>query len=195
MSGPQPFQTPGPRICVIGITGSGKTTTAARLAQIMGILHVELDAIHWLPGWQQRDLEPFRALVAQAVDRPTWVSDGNYSKVRDLLWDRATTLVWLDYPLVVTLWLLLKRTLKRLWSKELLWNTNRESWKNTFFTRDSLFVWALQSYPKLKREYPLLLKADRYAHLQVICLTSPRQTSAWLAWLAHHAPSIRTSAH
>jgi adenylate kinase family enzyme len=191
---PQPFQIPGPRISVVGVTGSGKTTTAARLSSIMGIPHVEIDSIHWLPGWQEMDLEPFRDAVARAASGPTWVIDGNYSKVRDLIWDKATTLVWLDYALPVTLWQLLKRTIHRTHSKEILWNTNRETWRGAFFSRDSLFIWAFKSYPKHRKQYPLLVADPRYAHLQVIRLRTPRQTTAWLTWLAEEmretAPAV-----
>ena len=181
---PQPFAVPGPRIAVVGVTGSGKTTTAARLAAVMAVPHIELDALHWLPGWKQRELEPFRALVAQAVAAPAWVTDGNYKKVRDLIWERAATLVWLDYPLPVILRQLTQRTLKRMRQQELLWGTNRENWRDAFFSRESLFLWALQSYPKFRKEYPDLFHDPRYAHLQVIRFTRPRQTTQWLDWLA-----------
>ena len=39
------------RIAVIGVTGSGKTTLAQNLAELLGLVHIELDAIHWGPNW------------------------------------------------------------------------------------------------------------------------------------------------
>lgn len=186
------LQAPGQRIAVVGVTASGKTTTAAHLARILHIPHVELDALHWQPGWQPLDLEPFRALVAEAVARSAWVTDGNYSKVHDLILERADTLVWLDYSLLVIFYHLTYRTLKRIYTKEVLWNTNRETWRGAFFSRDSLFVWAIQSYPKLKERYARLHENPRYANIQIIRLRSPRQTNAWLAWLADRAPQVHT---
>ena len=38
----------------LGLSGTGKTTTARRMAAKLGALHVDLDELHWLPGWQQR---------------------------------------------------------------------------------------------------------------------------------------------
>ena len=91
--------------------------------------------------------EAFRQAVAQALSGPAWVTDGNYSKVRDLIWSRATTLVWLDYSLPVILWQLTQRTWKRIITHEELWNGNRETWRGALFSKDSLFLWAVQTYP------------------------------------------------
>ena len=177
------FPDPGPRIAVVGVSGSGKTTTAAHLARILEKPHVELDALHWQPNWVMTERETFRRLVAQALSGPDWVTDGNYSKARDLIWGRATTVVWLDYPLLVTLWQLTWRTLKRILSQEELWNGNRETLRGAFFSKDSLFLWALNSYPRHHRTYPQLFASPEYAHLQVIRLRSRRATAAWLKGL------------
>ena len=89
---------PGPRrIAVVGTSGSGKTTLAHRLAERLGIPHVELDALHWGPNWTPVAADLFRERVAQALSGEAWVVDGNYSRVRDIIWTRADTLVWLDY--------------------------------------------------------------------------------------------------
>lgn len=173
--------TPGRRIVVIGLTGSGKTTMARELGGRLGIPHVEMDALHWEPGWQMAPLEVFRERASEATAGEQWVIDGNYSKVRDLTWPRADTVVWLDYPLRVSLWRLWWRTLRRVFSGEELWNGNRESFRGAFLSRDSLFLWAIQTYPRRKRDYPVLLQQPEHAHLRVIRLTSPRAADRWLA--------------
>ena len=104
----------GPRIVVIGTTGSGKTTLARQLAILRGCRHIELDALHWEPGWEAAPLAVFRARVATAIRAEHWVLDGNYSKTYDLVWGRATAVVWLDYSLAVILRRLARRTLRRL---------------------------------------------------------------------------------
>ena len=169
---------------MVGITGCGKTVTAARLAQILAIPHIELDALHWQANWVMAELGTFRQNIAQALSGPSWVTDGNYSKARDLIWARATTIVWLDYALPVILWQLVWRTLKRVVTREELWNGNRETWRGAFFSKDSLFLWALQSYPTFRKRYPQYLANPEYAHLEVIRLHNRKETERWLEELA-----------
>ena len=107
--------------------------------------------------------------------------DGNYSRARDLVWPGATALVWLDYPLRVMVWRLFWRTLRRSVSREELWNGNRERLRTSFFSRDSLFVWALKTYWRHRREYPGLFTEPEHAHLTVVRLRSPRATRRWLS--------------
>jgi adenylate kinase family enzyme len=90
------------RISVIGATGSGKTTVARRTAEALGVPHIELDALHWEPDWEEAPLEVFRERVSDAIQGERWVVDGNYSKVRDMVWGRADTVLWLDYPFLGT---------------------------------------------------------------------------------------------
>lgn len=169
------------RIVVVGTTGSGKTTLAGSLAAGMGCPHVELDALHWEPGWRQAPLEVFRARVSHALEGDAWVVDGNYSKVRDIVWPRAEGVVWLDHSLPVILYQLLRRTLRRVYTQEQLWNENREHFRTAFLSRDSLFLWALKTYRRRRRETPHLLSQPEYAHLRSVRLTSPRETRRWLA--------------
>ncbi len=64
---------------------------------MLGVPHVELDSLHWEPGWTEADPEVLRRRVEAALSTDGWVVDVNYSAVRDLIWPRADTLVWLYY--------------------------------------------------------------------------------------------------
>ena len=175
-----PFPDPGERIAVVGVTGSGKTTVAEALAGLYGVPHIELDALHWGPDWQEPPLEVFRQRVSQALEGPAWVADGNYSKVRDVVWGRATTLVWLDYSLPVVYWRLIWRTLERLVTRKKLWNGNRETLRGMLFSRDSLLFYAMPSQRKQRMHYPQILAQTEYSHLQIIQARSPREIDNWL---------------
>jgi adenylate kinase family enzyme len=133
------------RVVVGGSTGSGKTTFSRELALRMGVPVIELDALHWGPGWTEEPPPAFRARIAKAVEADAWVVDGNYSVARDLTWGRADTLVWLDYRLAVVLWRLFKRTNRRIWSREELWNGNRERFSDAYLSRESLYLWLVSS--------------------------------------------------
>src|SRR5215210_7176988 len=79
----------GRRISVVGTTGSGKTTLARQLSQRLVIPHVELDALYWEPNWVGAADPVFRERVEGALRGEAWVVDGNYSRVRDIIWSRA----------------------------------------------------------------------------------------------------------
>ncbi len=181
MHNPQPSPAPLHRIVVVGVTGSGKTTLAQELAHRLGVSHVELDALHWEPGWVQAKPERFRQRVSKALASESWVADGNYREVRGIVWAQADTLVWLDYALWRALVRVVWRTARRILRREVLWNDNRETWRNAVFSRDGLVLYLFKSHGRLRRTYPLLLLQPCHRHLQVVRLRNPRETARWLA--------------
>ena len=178
------FRLPRPlRAAVVGVTGSGKTTLACRLAERFGIPRVELDALFWGPNWTPRPAETFARLVDAAIAGETWVVDGNYHLVRDRVWRRANALFWLDYSLPQILWQLTQRICRRTLTQEELWSGNREKGWRHLFTRDSLYLWALKTYGRRRKEYAALPHLPEYAHLAVVRLKTPAHTARWLAAL------------
>jgi adenylate kinase family enzyme len=182
----QPVQTapgafPYRRVNVVGTTASGKTTFARALAERLGVPHVELDALHWEKDWTEAPNEVMRLRVERAIAGPEWVVDGNYSAVRDLVWDRAEAVVWLDFPLPTILWRYATRTRRRIRTQEELWpgTGNRESMWNQLQPRDGLLWWILGTYRRRRRDYPRLLAAR--PQLTAIRLCSAREAEQWLA--------------
>ena len=189
LSLPLPSSFSPRRVVVVGSTGSGKTTMAAAVARILGLPHVEQDALYWEPGWVEPPRALFRQRLLQALAGPAWVVDGNYNhQARDLTWGGAEALIWLDYPLPVILWRLLRRTLARTLSGELLWGTNRETWRGAFFARDSLFFYAIRSRNRHRQAYPAALASPEYAHLYAIRLRTPAEGERFLAELSARQP-------
>jgi adenylate kinase family enzyme len=170
----------GQRFHVVGTSGSGKTTLAQRLARKLDIPHVELDALHWGPGWTPAPLELFREHTAQALSGEAWTTDGNYSKVRDIVWRRADTVVWLNFPLLLVLWRVTWRTVRRSITRQELWGGNRESLREAFFGPESIIRYALQTHRRRREQYPELFKQPAYRHLDVVELRSPREVRRWL---------------
>lgn len=176
---PFPYQ----RLVIIGSTSSGKSTLAEQLASKLNARFIELDALHWEPGWQEAPLEVFRARVSQAMKTPAWVVAGNYHVVRDLVWPQAEAIIWLDYSFPRVLWQLTRRTFTRWWTQELLWGKVREPlWVHfKLWSEESLYHWLVKTYWRRKREYPLLFSLPENQHLTLLRFRRPRETSKWLA--------------
>jgi len=177
----------GKRINVIGTSGSGKTTFARRIAEILGIPHFEMDALFWQPNWGETPRDEFRQKVREALKGDAWTIDGNYSKVRDIVWERADTVVWLDYPFPTVMGRVIWRTFKRGLLQEELWSGNRERLWGNLFSKDSIIRWSMTTYWRRKRDYPILIEMPENAHINFIRLHSPKEGEAWLAWLAEES--------
>ena len=178
------MQTIGQRIVVLGVTGSGKSTLARELSKIYGFNYIELDNLFWKPNWEQSSNAEFIEKVTLALaDSDSWVVDGNYTRA-NIIWQKADTFIWLDYPLRINFWRLWKRTWRRFLTQESMWDAhNKESLWRHFLTKESLFVWAWQSYPKKKKLYSEFFASSDYAHCCMIHLQSPRETNKWLKML------------
>lgn len=172
------------RILILGRTGSGKTTLARELAAATGVPHVELDALYFGPDLSTVPLSVLRERTSAAIAGDRWVTDGNKSAVRDLVWPRADTVIWLDYPFVVSL--------RRL-GKRALWRTSvikaqaaeREDGKagvpRQLLSAAKGVLTALRSHKGQRREYPRMFAEQKNQHLAVVRLRSPRATRHWLA--------------
>lgn len=173
------------RISVIGSSsGAGKTTFARALAARLALPYVELDALHWEANWTMAPPDVFRERVRQAAAADVWVIDGNYSAVRqDIVWPRADTVVWLDLPFQVMFWRMVRRTLRRVRSGEMLWSGNRETLRNSFLGRDSLLLYSLRTYRGRRARFLAGFSLPQNAHLAVYRFRSSSEARRWLGSL------------
>jgi adenylate kinase family enzyme len=165
------------RIAVIAsASGNGKTTFGRALALRLDIPFVELDSLVHGPNWTETSDDELRALVEPIVRSDAWVIDGTYwRKIGRLVLDSADTVVWLDLPLHVWLPRLLRRTWQRWRGQVPLWNDNRETLRNAFWGRESLFVFAFGSHFRRRRTWPTAL-----ASYPVVRLQSVEEVERWL---------------
>lgn len=178
------------RIVIVGSSCCGKTTFAKRLATLLQIPHIELDALHWGPNWQARPLEEFRRLVTEAVSPPpgepeasapgAWLIDGNYSIVRDLFWSNATQIIWLNYSFPTIFGRALKRSLSRSLTGERLYSGNRESFYRNFFHRDSVIWWMIKTFRRRRRALRALREENIYPNLVWTELRTPAAAERFL---------------
>jgi adenylate kinase family enzyme len=170
---------------IVGPTGSGKTTLAEDIAACCQIPYIELDNLFWKADWQETPDEEFISKIRTALHNAgdSWVIDGNYSRIQPIIFPLADTVVWLDYPLRVSFSRLVKRTFRRVFTREQLWSGNRESAKVAFFSKESLLYYALKTYGRRKARYVRLMMSDQYLHLRFIRLCHPREAVRLLDYL------------
>jgi adenylate kinase family enzyme len=177
------------RIVVLGTSGSGKTTLARELAPRMGVPHIELDSINWKPNWTATPVDQFLAEVTPLIAQAGWTVDGNYRALRSLVWARADTFIWLDYPMSVTITRLLRRTVGRAMRGTTLWNGNRESWRLSFCSRESVLLYAIGVWRRNRRDMPRMLAEQKALGKRIIRLRTPAQAARWLGQVGEGAAS------
>jgi adenylate kinase family enzyme len=165
------------KIAVIAsASGNGKTTIGRELARRLDVQFVELDALVHGPGWVETPDDVLRAQVEPVLASDGWVIDGTYQrKLGDLVLSSADLVVWLDLPLIIWVPRLARRTWRRLRGQEQLWNENRESLSTAVLGWNSLFVYALRSHFRRRREWPRSL--GRYP---LIRLRTPAEVERFL---------------
>lgn len=156
-----------------------------QLAQRLASPHMELDELYWAADWTPKPESEFRRLVEAAASGPRWIIEGNYARVRDILWPRATTIVWLNYSFHSVLFRALRRTLRRIMTREKLWHGNRESVVRSFLSRDSILVWVLTTFHRRRRELEAIRASGRYPQLSWYELRRPKEGCFFLRSITH----------
>jgi hypothetical protein len=165
------------------------------LARILGSEHVELDSLYWGPKWTPRP--DFIQNILAVAHQPRWVIDGNYSAVRDIIWRRASAIVWLDYSFARVFSQALWRTSRRIIMREGLYSGNRETVRNAVLDTDGIPWWVIRTHGKRRREFPELFRRPEYGHATLIQLDRPAAAEAFLTDVSARtgAGSVASSVH
>ncbi|MCF7920586.1 MAG: AAA family ATPase [Candidatus Cloacimonetes bacterium] len=164
------------KIYIIGTSCSGKTTLAGKLAKKLELVHIELDQIWWQPGWQELEAAEFRKRVANELAiNESWVVDGNYKRVSDLFLAEVDMIIWLNLPFYQVFQRSITRTIRRIFTGEIICNGNRENW-DALFSRDGMPAWVIRSH-RSRKQYGKNLQAN---DKRVIELRNCRQIKEFL---------------
>lgn len=103
----------GSRICIIGPSNSGKSTLANAISEKLNLKATHLDQLFHLADsdWQPRPYDEFITLHDKVINEDKWVIDGNYKKALPQRLSRATGLILLDIPTLLSLSRYMNRTL------------------------------------------------------------------------------------
>lgn len=165
------------RILIAGVSGSGKTTLAARIAAATDIPHIEIDGLYHGPDWTPRS--EFVADVAAFTAKPSWVTEWQYSIPRPLLLERCDLMVWLDLPTPVTMAQVVRRTLRRRWRRQELWNGNLEPPLHTIMRDpEHIIRWAWRTRNKHRQLVAEAVIAR--PELPIVHLRTHRESTRWL---------------
>jgi adenylate kinase family enzyme len=171
------------RVSIVGNAGSGKSTLGRPLAARLQVPFVELDAFAHQREWTPLPDDEFAARIDAATGADGWVVDGNYSRFRHLVWGRADTVVWLDLPRFTATQRILTRTLKRMVTREELWNGNRERLRD-LLSRDphvNIILWSLSHHAEYRERYERLSLDPAWAHLDFVRIGSTTDARRLLA--------------
>jgi adenylate kinase family enzyme len=161
------------RVLVIGSGGAGKTTVARKLASVLQLPLIHLDAYYWNAGWVETPKDEWERRVQSFVSKPRWVMDGNYGGTLDLRLAACDTVVFLNMPRRVSLWRAFKRGM-RYWGRTrpdvAPGCPERLTW--------SFLVW-IWTYPARRRDN-ILRKLDALQNARVFVLSSQREVDEFL---------------
>ena len=148
----------------------------------MAVPHIEMDALFWKPNWQESANDEFFPKLESHLQAQRWVLDGNYSRTAHITWCRVDMVIWLDYGFGRRLYQSLSRTLNHIISKQELWvgTNNIETFRQSFFSRDSVVLYMIQNYRKIRQNYLYIMQAEQFAHIRFVRLTSPKAAKNFL---------------
>ena len=178
------------RVLVAGTSASGKTTLAVRIGAELGVRHVEIDALFHGPGWTPRDT--FEAEVGAFSAEPSWVTEWQYSIVRERLAHRADLVVWLDLCRTTVMRRVVQRTLRRRLRRQVLWNGNIEPPLWTVFTdREHIVRWAWSTHHKSAERIAAV--QQRRPDLVIVRLHDQDAVEQWVDGPLRHAATLPAS--
>ena len=82
------------RIHITGNAGSGKSTFAKNIGDILGIHVYGLDKVVWKEGWIKTPQHERKRLEEELVARPQWIIEG----VSSIACQTADLIIFLDFP-------------------------------------------------------------------------------------------------
>jgi len=172
------------RIVVIGSSGSGKTTFARKIAAILDLPHLEMDAVFHKYGFADEAHDEFLPTLKDFTSGDRWVVDGNYTShgTGEVVWPRADTIIWLDPPRGLAMSRVVRRTLRRVILREELWPGVKEPFSNLYSLDpyQNIMVWTWTRHHQVREKYETAMTEGSWDHVTVRRLRSAGEVRAFL---------------
>lgn len=171
------------KIIIIGSCGGGKTTLAYMLSEKLSMEVYDLDDHFWHAGWVITPDDQWRQIQHELVGRDRWIISGTYTSTLDIRIDAADTIIFLDLPLWLCFWRVVKRKIKNYCGLEQ--SLPKRVQDNHAFgfkaiRNDLSFLWYVLMFKK-KNNRPIRNMLDHIrSHKQVIELRSPKEVTEFV---------------
>lgn len=162
----------GKKIVVVGVSASGKSTFARKLATKTNLPVIFMDSIMWNSGWKYIGDEETVKKLDEVSAGDAWIIEGYISKeARAFVFDRADKIFYLDYSPIVSTW----RYLKRWWKHRKNPRPELEGSPEKFDFKFLKLVWTKGEAVSLNK---FLERVNDQS--KIIKLQSPRETKNFL---------------
>jgi adenylate kinase family enzyme len=150
-----------------------------RIAEEFSLPVIDIDSLRREAGKSGSPEETFSLLIRESVKGDTWIIDGSYTSVQDIVWSRAEAIVWLDFSFWVFLTRLIKRSLYRIFIRK---QSERpiKARNQPASERTSTYLRAILTGKQRRQRYFATLYNSKNVHLHVIRLSSPEDAELWL---------------
>lgn len=160
------------RIVVVGVSASGKSSFSRELAKKTGLPLVFMDEIMWNPGWEYIGDEATIEELQEESQKDSWIIEGYITtSARTFLFDRADTIIYLDYSPWIASW----RYIKRWWNHRIYPRPELKGSPEKFSFKFLKLVWTKGEAISLNRFLKEVSNQNK-----IVTLHSPKETRAYL---------------
>lgn len=85
------------KICIIGCSGTGKTTLANNLGKELKLPVYHLDGINYFSNWEARDKNERDKIILEKINEDKWIIDGTYNSTLLQRLEKSDFIIFLDY--------------------------------------------------------------------------------------------------
>lgn len=159
------------RICIIGGSGTGKTTLSNNLGKELNLPVYHIDGIHHLKDWKIRDKNERDKIILEKAAQSKWIIDGTYRSTLQQRLEKADYIIYLDYSSFAQIKGVLKRFIKNHGKEkeEIPGCKEQMSWE---------FFWFVVNWRKNKRT-EILERIDKIDNNKVHIFKNRRQLNRW----------------